>query len=138
MNRGIEKKPIEEPTIKGKNSKANPIRVDVFVPNKTVERLTELSEAMKIEKAATVRMLLWFSMRFAPPVELSRIASETSFKSEGQSVNRLDTRITQEMLDEIESFMKIDKLSKSRVIKTLLYWALANIGKYTFEDMLAK
>lgn len=131
MNRGIDKKAIEKPVLKGKISRANPIRVDVLVPIKTDERISEISEAMKIEKAATVRMLIWFSMRFAPPVEISRIASEKNFKTEGQSVHRLDTRITQEMLDGIEALMRTDELSKSGVVKVLLYWALANIGNFT-------
>jgi len=138
MNRGIEKETLEKPEVKGKNTKANPIRVDVLVQDKTEADIIKISEAMKIEKAAIVRMLIWFAMRFAPPVELSKIASEQHFNYGSQSVNRLDTRITQEMLDEIENLMKADKLSKSKVIKVLLYWALANIGSYTIADWLSK
>ena len=138
MNRGIDKETLEKPTQKGKVTRANPIRVDVLVPNATAERIFQISETMKIEKAATVRMLMWFGMRFALPVELARITSEKNFKTEGQSVKRLDTRITQEMLDTIENLMKVEKLSKSKVIRILLYWALANIGNYTIEDWLSK
>jgi len=138
MNRGINKEVLNESEIKGKNTKANPIRIDVLVPNQTELQITEISEAMKIEKAATVRMLIWFAMRFAPPVELSQIADRKSYKTDGVSANRLDTRITQEMLDEIENFMKVDKLSKSSAVKTLLYWALANIGNFTIADWLSK
>ena len=138
MNRGINKEVIEKSTVKGKNTRANPIRVDVLIPTDTEIQITDIAEAMKIEKATTVRMLIWFALRFAPPVELSRIADTKSFKTDGVSDNRLDTRITKEMLDEIESLMKINKLSKSSAVKTLLYWALANIGNYTITDWLSK
>jgi hypothetical protein len=83
-------------------------------------------------------MLLWFGLRFAPGDELSKIAAEQNFSYGSQSVNRLDTRITQEMLDMITELMESKNMSKSGIIKTLLFWTLANLGKYTFEDMLAK
>jgi len=127
---------METPEIKGKNTKTNPIRVDVLVTRHIEARIIEISEAMKIEKAATVRMLLWFGMRFAPPTGLTGLTNERSFEADTKSTQRLDTRITQEMLDEIENLMKMAKVSKSRVIKSLLEWALANIGKYTIEDWL--
>lgn len=138
MNRGIEKQALETSEIKGKNTRANPIRIDVLVPSSTESQITDISEAMKIEKAATVRMLIWFALRFAPPVELAEIADKKSFKTDGVSSNRLDTRITQDMLDEIETLMKSDRQSKSSAVKTLLYWALANIGSYTIADWLSK
>ena len=138
MNRGIEKEVLTESKIKGKNTKANPIRVDVLMPEKMEADIVKISEAMMIEKAATMRMLIWFAMRFAPPFELSKIASEKNFKTEGQSTNHLDIRITQAMLNEIENLMKADKQSKSKVVKVLLYWALANIGSYTIDDWLTK
>jgi len=138
MNRGINKETLETPEIKGKSTKANPIRVDVLVTRQMQERIVEISEAMKIEKAATVRMLLWFAMRFAPPSGLTGLTNERSFDADTQSTQRLDTRITQEMLDEIESLMQMAKVSKSRVIKSLLEWTLTNIGKYTIEDWLSK
>ena len=138
MNRGINKETLEDSEIKGKNTRANPIRIDVLIPSQTEVYITEISEAMKIEKAATVRMLIWFALRFAPPVELAEIADKKSFKTDGVSDNRLDTRITQDMLDEIENLMKVVKQSKSSAVKTLLYWALANIGSYTIADWLSK
>jgi len=138
MNRGINKETLETPKQKGKNTKANPIRVDVLVPDEIEVKLTELSEALKVEKAATVRMLLWFGLRFADSGELSKISAEKNFSYGSQSVNRLDTRITQEMLDMVTELMERENMSKSGVIKTLLFWTLANLGKYTFEDMLAK
>ena len=138
MNRGINKESIDESEVKGKHTRANPIRIDVLVPNQTEADITEISEAMKIEKAATVRMLIWFALRFAPPVELAEIADKKSFKTDGVSGNRLDTRITQEIHDEIENLMKVGKQSKSSTVKTLLYWALANIGNYTVADWIKK
>ena len=138
MNRGINKETLETPKQKGKNTKANPIRVDVLVPDEIEVKLTELSEALKVEKAATVRMLLWFGLRFADSGELSKISAEKNFSYGSQSVNRLDTRITQEMIGMVTELMERENMSKSGVIKTLLFWTLANLGKYTFEDMLAK
>jgi hypothetical protein len=58
------------------------------------------------------------------------------YKYGSQSVHRIDTRITQDMLNAIEELMRIHKLSKSGVVKTLLYWALENIGNYTIADFL--
>jgi hypothetical protein len=138
VNRGINKEALTDSEVKGKNTRANPIRIDVLVPNQTETQITEISEAMKIEKAAIVRMLIWFALRFAPPLELAEIADKKSFKTDGVSDNRLDTRITQEMLDEIENLMKVGKHSKSSAVKTLLYWALANINNYTIGDWLSK
>jgi hypothetical protein len=138
MNRGINKETIDNSEVKGKNTRANPIRIDVLVPDQTEARITEISETMKIEKAATVRMLIWFALRFAPPVELAETADKKSYKTDGVSANRLDTRITQDMLDEIENLMKVVKQSKSSAVKILLYWALANIGGYTIADWIAK
>jgi len=138
MNRGINKEALEMPEIKGKNTKANPIRVDVLVTRQMEARIAEISEAMKIEKAATVRMLIWFGMRFSSPASLTGLTNKRSFDADTQSTQRLDTRITQEMLDEIENLMQIAKVSKSRVIKSILEWALTNIGKYTIEDWLSK
>ena len=138
MNRGVNKEILETSTIKGKNTKANPIRIDLLVPSKTEAQIIDISEALKIEKAAAVRMLIWFAIRFAPPVELAHIADTKGFKSDGVSIIRLDTRITQEMLDEIENLMKADRQSKSSAVKTLIYWALANISNYTIGDLLTK
>jgi len=138
MNRGINKETLENPDIKGKNTKANPIRVDVMVTHHMEAAVTEISEAMKIEKAATVRMLIWFAMRFASPVELTGMTNERSFDTDTQSTQRLDTRITQDMLDEIEYLMKIEKVKKSRVIKRYIEWSLANIHKYTIADFLER
>ena len=137
MNRGINKEHMEESTHKGKNSRANPIRVDLLVPDEIEVRINEISEALKIEKAATVRMLLWFSLCFADHSELSKISAEQNFSYGSQSVNRLDTRITKEMFEMVNNLMQIEKMSKSGIIKTLLFWALANLGKFTFEDILA-
>jgi len=138
MNRGINKEALEEPKQKGKNTKANPIRVDVLVTHEIEAQINEVSEALKIEKAATVRMLLWFGLRFSERSELSKIAAEQNFSYGSQSVNRLDTRITQDMLDMLTSLMESEKMSKSGVIKTLLFWSLSNLGKYTFADILAE
>ena len=138
MNRGIDKTVLDEPEIKGKNTKANPIRVDVLITRRMDESISEISEAMKIEKAAAVRMLMWFAMRFASQVELTGMTNRRSSDAETQSTQRLDTRITQEMLDEIETLMKIENVKKSRVIKRYIEWALANIGKYTIGDWLEK
>jgi hypothetical protein len=138
MNRGINKVVLTEPEQKGKSTRANPIRVDVLVSRKMDERITEIAEAMKIEKAAAVRMLIWFGLRFAPSADISEIFTKKSYRADGQATNRLDTRITQEVLEGIEKLMGNDKRAKSSVIKTLLYWALANIGNYTIADWLAK
>ena len=138
MNRGINKEAIEKPEQKGKTTRSNPIRVDVLVSHEIEAQIIEISEALKVEKAAAMRMLLWFGLRFSPRSALSKIASEQNFSYVSQSINRLDTRITQEMLDMIDELMKLENMSKSGIIKTLLYWALTNLGKYTFEDMLAK
>ena len=135
MNRGINKETIEETKQKGKNTKANPIRVDLLVSRKMDGQINEVVQALLIEKAAVVRMLLWFALRFAQP---SEIAGKQSYKADGQAVKRLDTRITQDMLDSIEKLTALEKRAKSSVIKMLLYWALANIGNYTIEDMLIK
>jgi len=138
MNRGINKEALEEPKQKGKNTKANPIRVDVLVTHEIEAQINEVSEALKIEKAATVRMLLWFGLRFSERSELSKIAAEQNFSYGSQSVNRLDTRITQDMLDMLIGLMESERMSKSGIIKTLLFWSLSNLGKYTFADMLAE
>jgi len=127
MNRGIEK-----------SKKSNPIRVDVLITRQMDENITELAEAMKLEKAAAVRMLIWFGMRFASPLELTGMTNERSFDAETQSTQRLDTRITQDMLDGIESLMKIEGVKKSRVIKRYIEWALENIHKYTLADFVSK
>ena len=136
MNRGIDKEVLKTPVKKGKTTKSNPIRVDVLVPQNTVARIIEVSDAMKIEKAATVRMLVWFGLRFASPFELSKIADEKMYRIDGISDVKLDIRVTQEMLDEIEKMMKVDKLSKSSATKTLIFWALSNIGNYTIQDFI--
>ena len=138
MNRGIDKETIDVPEQRGKRTKANPIRVDVLVSRQMEARIAEISEAMKLEKAAAVRMLMWFAMRFASPFELTEKANMQSAKHGSQLTQRLDTRITQEMLNKIEELMEIEKLTKSTVIKILLEWALANIGHYTIEDWLIK
>ena len=138
MNRGINKETLEEPKQKGKITRANPIRVDVLVSHEIEAQITNVSQALKIEKATTVRMLLWFGLRFSPRNELSKIAAEQNFSYGSQSVNRLDTRITQEMLDRLTELMESENMSKSGIIKTLLFWALANLGNYTFADMLAE
>jgi hypothetical protein len=138
MNRGIEKEALSEPELKGKTSRANPIRLDLLVATSIDEQINDISEAMKLEKSATVRMLIWFAMRFAPLVELVKIADAKMFANEGNSKNRLDTRITSDMLGEINSLMKTTKLSKSSAVKTLLFWALNNIGNFTINDWLSK
>ena len=137
MNRGINKETLDAPEQKGKNTRANPIRVDVLVSHEIEARIMEISEALKVEKAAIVRMLLWFGLRFAPRGDIAIIANEQNFSYGSQSVNRLDTRITEEMRDMITELMEQEKMSKSGIIKTLLFWALANIGSYTIEDMLS-
>ena len=136
MNRGIDKEAIENPKIKGKITKANPIRVDGLITLEMDNAIAGISEALKIEKAAAVRMLLWFGLRFAVHRKLPQIADEQGFKYGSQSVHRIDTRISQDMLDAIEELMRIHKLSKSGIVKTLLYWALENIGNYTIADLL--
>lgn len=135
MNRGINKEPLEEPKQKGKNTRANPIRVDVLVPQEIDVQINEISEALKVEKAATVRMLLWFGLRYAPGRELPKIAAE-NFNYGSKSVNRLDTRITQEMFDMITELMESENMNKSGIIKTLLFWTLANLRMYTIVDLL--
>ena len=138
MNRGINKVALDTPEKKGKGTKANPIRVDVLVTRPMEERIAEISEAMKIEKAATVRMLLWFGMRFASPFDITELKNQKKVKADGLSTQRLDTRITQEMLDKIEMLMEAEQLSKSSVVKMLIEWALSNINNYTIGDWLTK
>lgn len=138
MNRGINKETLDASEQKGKSTRANPIRVDVLVSSEIETRITEISEALKVEKAAIVRMLLWFGLRFAPQSAIATIANEQNFSYGSQSVNRLDTRITEEMRDMVAKLMEHEKMSKSGIIKTLLFWALTNIGSYTIEDMLSK
>ena len=138
MNRGINKETLDAPEQKGKNTRSNPIRVDVLVSHDMETRIMEISETLKVEKAAIVRMLLWFGLRFAPRGDITVIAKERNFSYGSQSVNRLDTRITEEMRDMIAEHMEREKMSKSGIIKTLLFWALANIGSYTIGDMLPK
>ena len=138
MNRGIDKTALYKPKQKGKNTKANPIRVDVLVTRLMDGQISEISEAMKIEKAAAVRMLIWFAMRFAPSADLAGMTNKRSFDTDTQATQRLDTRITQEMLGEIERLTELENVKKSRVIKRYLEWALANIGSFTIGDWLSK
>ena len=138
MYRGINKEALNEAEQKGKTTRANPIRVDLLISLKMDEQITELSQAIFIEKAAAVRMLMSFALRFAKPSELSEIAKKQSYKTDGQAIKRLDTRITQDMQDSIEKLMGFDERAKSKAIKSLLHWALENIGKYTFDDLLQK
>jgi len=123
---------------KGKTTKPATIRIDLLVPRQMDENIIEISEAMKIEKATMVRLLIWFGIRFASPIELTGMTNERSFDAETQSTQRLDTRIPQDMLESIESLMKIEGVKKSRVIKRYIEWALENIHKYTFADFLNK
>ena len=136
MNRGIEKEVISKPNQKGKNTRANPIRVDVLISRPMEAAITEISEAMKIEKAATVRMLMWFGMRFASPTNLLELANRRDAKADGLLTQRLDTRITQDMLYRIEELMEIGQFTKSSVVKLLIEWTLGNIDRYTIGDWL--
>lgn len=132
MNRGLSKENIEQPERKGKITKSNSNRIDMWISVEMDARITQIAEAMKLEKATAVRMLLWFGLRFSSPLELFE---KTSFDKHPYP-KRLDTRITQEMLEKIEELVRANGSSKSKVSKELLDWALDNIGRYTIEDWL--
>ncbi|MCL1996815.1 MAG: hypothetical protein FWG63_11460 [Defluviitaleaceae bacterium] len=150
MYRGINKVDIEENAenkYPSKKQKASPIRLELLVSTETDRQIVELAQATSVEKTAVVRMLMWFAIRLATKEELVAFAAQKGYLENTQGKNKnnkkltspTSTRITAEMdahIKELIELMDMKKKIQSNAIRTLLEWALENLGNYTLADLL--
>ena len=134
MNRGINKLSSNE--LPQKETKPNAVKVGLLISSHNLHLINSISEAITAERAIVARMLLNFSIMFAERSELKAIAGSGDLKKYGSTGYRVDFRISDSMMNEVQKIMAYAEVSLTLALRALLYWGLANIGKYTIEDLL--
>jgi hypothetical protein len=134
MNRGINKLSSNE--LPQKETKHNAVKAGLLVSSHNLHLINSISEAITAEKAIVARMLINLSIMFAERSEIKEIANSGDLKKYGSTGYRVDFRISDSMMNEVQKVMAYAEVSFTLALRALLYWGLANIGKYTFEDLL--